>query len=497
MPRDGKLNVDVLVGGATIEEFNCNGKTYVEMNLQHATSYDCEYIDNTPHGVEKSNWPVTPFQVRVQNDSPTEHFWAELHLDGEYVDQRLVSPNRQAVTFKGFQDQGKVKEFLFALPRNQRVDDGDEVAASSRLGQLGSLTVRAFPATFSHTEDKWVDGKNSAFRQANKIEANKAAKDRGNDCMTGTAREGRTIGASDDSMSTAGHKKVNIWDKSKTLDKEVTVHYRQRHVLVRIGAIKEKEKVPSKDHFEQLLIKAREALGRSWEQHADEVVSLADQYRLHALPSPAACYAPTELAAAFLKYTPGETSVPECGGDGEAERRALERRVAPRATLHAVCPDANSVFSAAALALFGSEDLYFLLRVVAKHEAAAHAARYPPGFADALADGQARPSADVALLALANATGKHFLLHVEADGGMPLAFRPTDFEGKSKDAPMYVLARTAGAGGGGSGGQPVAVHHAVLDAATAEDVRRRRQDKVVLLHPGARKRRERPVEVID
>ena len=56
---------------------------------------------------------------------------------------------------------------------------------------------------------------------------------------------------------------------------------------------------------------------------------------------------------------------------------------------------------------------------------------------------------------------------------MPLAFRPTDFEGKSKDAPMYVLARTA------------------------EDVRRRRQDKVVLLHPGARKRRERPVEVID
>jgi hypothetical protein len=294
---------------------------------------------------------------------------------------------------------------------------------------------------------------------------------------------------------------------------------------VRIGAIKEKEKVPSKDHFEQLLIKAREALGRSWEQHADEVVSLADQCtppdaartarragqhpshacsglgigadRLHALPSPAACYAPTELAAAFLKYTPGETSVPECGGDGEAERRALERRVAPRATLHAVCPDANSVFSAAALALFGSEDLYFLLRVVAKHEAAAHAARYPPGFADALADGQARPSADVALLALANATGKHFLLHVEADGGMPLAFRPTDFEGKSKDAPMYVLARTAGAGGGGSGGQPVAVHHAVLDAATAEDVRRRRQDKVVLLHPGARKRRERPVEVID
>ena len=48
---------------------------------------------------------------------------------------------------------------------------------------------------------------------------------------------------------------------------------------------------------------------------------------MHALPSPAACYAPSERAAAFLKYTLGETRVPECGGDAAGDKRALEARL--------------------------------------------------------------------------------------------------------------------------------------------------------------------------
>ena len=43
MPRDGKLSVEVLVGGEPLEEYDKDGKCYVEMDLQHATSYDCEY----------------------------------------------------------------------------------------------------------------------------------------------------------------------------------------------------------------------------------------------------------------------------------------------------------------------------------------------------------------------------------------------------------------------------------------------------------------------
>ena len=56
-------------------------------------------------------------------------------------------------------------------------------------------------------------------------------------------------------------------------------------------------------------------------------VELAASYRVHALPSPAACYALSERAAAFLKYTLGETRVPECGGDAAGDKRALEARL--------------------------------------------------------------------------------------------------------------------------------------------------------------------------
>ena len=308
--------------------------------------------------------------------------------------------------------------------------------------------------------------------------------------MTGTAREGRVIGGSG---ASSGHGRVAIWSKGPQ-DKEFTVHYRQRHVLINLGAIKAQESAPSEEHFERLLIEARETLGdRGWEQHTEAVVQLAASYRLHALPSPAACYAPSERAAAFLKYSLGETRVPDCGGDAATERRALEARLGPRCALHAVCEDANSVLSAAALCLFGSGELYFLLRLLAKHEAASNPARYEAGFADSLGGGSSRPPADLVLLALANATGRHFLLHMASDGAMPLLFRPSDFEGKSKEQLAYVIARTAGARGSS---EPA--HYAVLDAATADDVRERQADQVELKHPGARKRaRERTVEVID
>ena len=307
MPRDGKVSVEVtgrhspidlqvgwshvrlvlcqvLVGGEQLDEYDHDGKCYVEMDLQHATSYDCDYADETPHGMERSKWPVTPFQVRVQNDHPVDHYWAELHLDGALVDMLLCKPGVPQL-FKGFKEGGKLKEFLFALPRNQRVTDGDEVVAKSdaggksRLSQLGSLSIRTFPSTYQHDESSGrasSSGKASGFRQANKIEAAKIAKERsadgGKDTMTGTAREGRVIGGSG---STSSSGRVAIWSKGPQ-DKEFTVHYRQRHVLVNLGAIKAQDSVPSKQHFEHLLIKAREALGdRGWEQHAEAVVELS------------------------------------------------------------------------------------------------------------------------------------------------------------------------------------------------------------------------------
>ena len=145
---------------------------------------------------------------------------------------------------------------MFALPRNQRVTDGDEVVSAgaagepSRLRQLGSLSIRTFPSTFQHEEASGkasgkASSQSSGFRQANKIEANKIAKERsangGKDSMTGTAREGRVIGAASGGGAASGHRRVAIWSKGPQV-KEVAVHYRQRHVLVNLGAIPSQER---------------------------------------------------------------------------------------------------------------------------------------------------------------------------------------------------------------------------------------------------------------
>jgi len=169
MPSDDKLSVEILVGGEPLKEYAHGGKCYVKMNLQHETSYDCDYEDETPHGLERSTWPVTPFQVRVNNEHPTDTFWAEMHLDGVKVDQLLCKPGAPMV-FEGFKEGDMVKEFLFALPRFQRATDGDEVIAKdeasgkSRLSQLGSLTIRTFIASFTHYQEGVLPDY-GAFRQ--------------------------------------------------------------------------------------------------------------------------------------------------------------------------------------------------------------------------------------------------------------------------------------------------------------------------------------------
>ena len=419
MPASGDAHVDILVGGEACKEYpHDDGKTYIEMDLQHATSYDEEYVDDTPHGVEKSTWPVTPFQVSCRNLSSHQAYWAELHLDGSYVDQRLLEPGK-TVVFQGFPRQGKVDEFLMALPRNQRATDGDEVVGTSRLSSTGSVTVQFKPAAFTHTQEQYVPGKSTDFRQANKIEANKANKQRlaegSKDNMTGTARQGRTIGASDDSMATAGHKRVNIWDKGAVRE-ALTVHYRQRHVLLNLGVWREKEAVASEGAFNALLVKTKEALGRDWLPHAAEVVAAAAAYQLYQLPQPAACRTPTgTTGASILKFSRGDTPSLAVGGGAHARRteqaqleaRLLGGQAAASVTgtsgasssgagassssssssggggggsgeelWPVVVEGVNSVFSAAALALFGTEDLWFLLRLVAKHDAAACPERY-------------------------------------------------------------------------------------------------------------------------
>ena len=65
--KDRVGSMTILVADQPVQEYEGDGKVYIEMDLQAKTSYDCEYKDDTPHGEEVSHWPVTPYQVQAQN----------------------------------------------------------------------------------------------------------------------------------------------------------------------------------------------------------------------------------------------------------------------------------------------------------------------------------------------------------------------------------------------------------------------------------------------
>ena len=87
-------------------------------------------------------------------------------------------------------------------------------------------------------------------------------------------------------------------------------------------------------------------------------------------------------------------------------------------------------------------------------------------------------------LALANATGVHFALHVASDGGTPHAFRPDGYAGPSAGAPAYVLCRLPGK-------DLYGFHVAAVDATKAAERAARKAVKLVNKEGAKSKKRAR------
>ena len=123
---------------------------------------------------------------------------------------------------------------------------------------------------------------------------------------------------------------------------------------------------------------AQASLGSSADDtlHARLVAAAASRH-LDQVPHPAKCYVPTASIGACLKYARGDSAPPAPGCARASDEAALSRRLGD-CVLLSVVEDTNSLFSAAALALFGSEDLYLVPRLQAAAEAARHPERCTP-----------------------------------------------------------------------------------------------------------------------
>ena len=128
--KDRVGSMTVIVAGQPVQEYEGEGKTYIEMDLQASTSYDCEYKDDTPHGEEVSKWPVTPYTVQAQNHA-TSHYWCELHLDGAFVKQELLTgPDQDVHRLLRQRVDARVPLRAAALPAHHRRRRGGVRAAA-------------------------------------------------------------------------------------------------------------------------------------------------------------------------------------------------------------------------------------------------------------------------------------------------------------------------------------------------------------------------------
>lgn len=165
---------------------------YVESMLNTQVTY-MKLIEETYQGEkESSKWPVTPYTVKVQNDT-ADNMWCAVYVDGHQANNTafcefgsIVKPGEEKV-IDGFEETTGVKEFLFSLPRFAR-DEKDKLK-KERYSDIGTIKVTCWKAEFQGHEMRTAQSK-SSFNSANKKDAHKVTK--GNYLMS-TTQAGKSI----------------------------------------------------------------------------------------------------------------------------------------------------------------------------------------------------------------------------------------------------------------------------------------------------------------
>lgn len=255
MPVKNGISVFVTVGGAKLQEFVPedvaedaelvledeieDADCYVESELFTGVSYKKIIYEKYAGGVEEVPWPVTPYKVKVINQSGSAACWATVFVDGVKV-KRVHLKGGEHKEVDGFEEADGTKEFVFSLPRfaeseKDRVDD-------SRTSDVGKIKVLVQEATYMRKEIRAGDSRDNLldFSSANKKDANKCTK--GKYTMS-TTTTGNTIRARAKAQPYNKQTEHTIWSIGPT-KAEFCIKYRMREVLEMMGL---KAKKPAKN----------------------------------------------------------------------------------------------------------------------------------------------------------------------------------------------------------------------------------------------------------
>ena len=240
MVKHGKFSAAVTIGGLAVPELgglNGENETYILMDLAcPGVSRQEEFTEQDPFGESfKQSWPVTPYQVEVENRSAT-HAWASVSVDGKKAHMRLVDPGKREL-ISGFQENadrgtGPVREFLFSLPRRLRDGESAEVYVSpEERSAMSSVQIKMMEATFKGEEMVSDERGGTGFDPVNKAVA-KAAK------VNEASRAGKVVGGGD--LKPGVPRRAQIWRIGGELA-HFTFRYAGRPKLEELGLLKPEE----------------------------------------------------------------------------------------------------------------------------------------------------------------------------------------------------------------------------------------------------------------
>lgn len=242
MPVKNGISVFVTVGGAKLQEYIPeevadaelvldeveDADCYVESELFTGVSYKKIIYEKYAGGVEEVPWPVTPYKVKVINQSGSAACWATVFVDGVKV-KRLHLKGGEQKEVDGFEEADGTKELVFSLPRFAE-SEKDRVA-DSRTSDVGKIKVLVQEAKYMRNEMRAGEHDLSDFTSANKKDANKCTK--GKYTMS-TTTTGNTIRARSKAQPYSKPASTAIWSIGPT-KAEFCLKYRMREVLEMMG----------------------------------------------------------------------------------------------------------------------------------------------------------------------------------------------------------------------------------------------------------------------
>ncbi|KAK2143626.1 hypothetical protein LSH36_825g03027 [Paralvinella palmiformis] len=221
MPSNKHFTLSILIGGTVVPEYTKNDIHYVECNLSTPVSYKLPEADVIAGEIEKQEWPVTPYSLKIETHNLDETCYFRVLIDGVKVKAVSLGPNSVS-TIRGFRDDTVIREFLFSMPRFAK-DSADRLE-SGRETNVGCIEVECWEAELKSSSWK-SRHKMLNFQQANKKDVYKVTS--GEYTMV-TSKVGKPV------SRRSVLRKVDSWRRKELLS-SLKIHYRMGHTLQEMG----------------------------------------------------------------------------------------------------------------------------------------------------------------------------------------------------------------------------------------------------------------------